>query len=537
MEKEPTRRYQSAREMEEDLHRFLEDEPIQARKASSAERFVRWSRRNRTVAVLTMTVIGLLTVLVVVASLGYATAIRGWKVAQLSEEEANAARDAARESEGEAQKRRREAEERLYMSDMNRVQQAYDDGNLRLVLSLLTKYAPSFKEPSERDLRGPEWYSWWRAANRQQAVLLRGGRLLSRTVCSPAGPVIAAGNVGETRVTVVEFSPMGKTSRRELVAESPIHDMAFVRRGSLLVAAAADGLHLYVWDTATWTPQPKLSLAVSGASQALCAAFAVTPGDKSDETLAIATTDGQLSLFDTQSWQLKKSLNTEGRILTLAVSPDASTVLAGVEITTGNPGLGLPATGKIVAWDLSTGSSRTLGGICQGIYALAFSNDGRWFATGGADRMVQIGNAETLEWLATFPIGGWVQELAFSPNSQRLAAASRSDNAVRVWDVESRSLLHDVKGHVREVLAVAFLDDNRLVSTGLYGDMKLWDLDKLQDPCIISGHFYRLACSASGDMLSAASMGGQIQVFDARTGKAVVRRIGAAQCGECCFLR
>ena len=32
MEKEPTRRYQSAREMEEDLHRFLEDEPIQARK-------------------------------------------------------------------------------------------------------------------------------------------------------------------------------------------------------------------------------------------------------------------------------------------------------------------------------------------------------------------------------------------------------------------------------------------------------------------------------------------------------------------------
>ena len=150
--------------------------------------------------------------------------------------------------------------------------------------------------------------------------------------------------------------------------------------------------------------------------------------------------------------------------------------------------------------------------------------------------MVQIGNAETLEWLATFPIGGWVQDLAFSPNSQRLAAASRSDNAVRVWDVESRSLLHDVKGHVREVLAVAFLDDQRLVSTGLYGDMKLWDLDNLPDPCIISGHFYRLAYSASGDMLFAASMGGQIQVFNARTGKAVVRRIGA-QCGECCFLR
>ena len=176
-----------------------------------------------------------------------------------------------------------------------------------------------------------------------------------------------------------------------------------------------------------------------------------------------------------------------------------------------------------------------LGGICQGIYALAFSSDGRWFATGGADRMVQIGNAETLEWLATFPIGGWVQDLAFSPNSQRLAAASRSDNAGRVWDVESRSLLHDVKGHVREVLAVAFLDDQRLVSSSLYGDMKLWDLDNLPDPRIVSGHFYRLTYSATGDMLFAASMSGQIQVFDARSGKAVVRKIGAGEYTNAAF--
>ena len=68
MEKEPTRRYQSAREMEEDLRRFLEDEPIQARKVSSAERFVRWSRRNRTVACLTAASFALLAMLAIVST-------------------------------------------------------------------------------------------------------------------------------------------------------------------------------------------------------------------------------------------------------------------------------------------------------------------------------------------------------------------------------------------------------------------------------------------------------------------------------------
>ena len=53
MDKDPANRYQSARELGEDLRRFVQDEPIRARKPSLAERFVRWGRRNRAVASLT----------------------------------------------------------------------------------------------------------------------------------------------------------------------------------------------------------------------------------------------------------------------------------------------------------------------------------------------------------------------------------------------------------------------------------------------------------------------------------------------------
>ncbi len=44
--KDPKRRYQSADEMADDIQRFVNDEPILARRASPVERVARWSRRN-----------------------------------------------------------------------------------------------------------------------------------------------------------------------------------------------------------------------------------------------------------------------------------------------------------------------------------------------------------------------------------------------------------------------------------------------------------------------------------------------------------
>lgn len=50
IDREPAARYQTAGELADDLRRFLDDEPIRARRVSSVERFRRWSRRNRVLA-------------------------------------------------------------------------------------------------------------------------------------------------------------------------------------------------------------------------------------------------------------------------------------------------------------------------------------------------------------------------------------------------------------------------------------------------------------------------------------------------------
>jgi tetratricopeptide (TPR) repeat protein len=63
IDKEPDRRYQTARELAEDLRRWLRSEPIRARRIGTIGRASRWCRRNPSLA--TMTVVALLLLLAV----------------------------------------------------------------------------------------------------------------------------------------------------------------------------------------------------------------------------------------------------------------------------------------------------------------------------------------------------------------------------------------------------------------------------------------------------------------------------------------
>ena len=68
IDKDPAHRYASAAAMAEDLHRFLEDRTIAARRTGPVERLLRWSRRNPVLAGLTATVFLLLLTHAEVAS-------------------------------------------------------------------------------------------------------------------------------------------------------------------------------------------------------------------------------------------------------------------------------------------------------------------------------------------------------------------------------------------------------------------------------------------------------------------------------------
>ena len=106
IDRDPAHRYATAGEMAADLQRFLDDEPIQARRQTHLEQYRRWARRNPGIAILGT----VLTAVLLIATA--ASLVVAGHMARLAEEQARAAR-IANLSAGEAElARRQEAEQR-----------------------------------------------------------------------------------------------------------------------------------------------------------------------------------------------------------------------------------------------------------------------------------------------------------------------------------------------------------------------------------------------------------------------------------------
>jgi serine/threonine protein kinase/Flp pilus assembly protein TadD len=100
LEKEPRSRYATAREFADDLHRFLEDRPIRARRPSWAERARKWSRRHRPV-VWSAAVALVATLAALTGSLGWVLRDRAARQARIVAD-VQAALEEAQRAQGES---------------------------------------------------------------------------------------------------------------------------------------------------------------------------------------------------------------------------------------------------------------------------------------------------------------------------------------------------------------------------------------------------------------------------------------------------
>ncbi len=78
---EPEKRYRTAQEMSEDLQRFLDGQPIKARRISIAERFTKWTKRHPAIATLGCAIVMLI-------GLGMAGITWKWREAEANYREA-----------------------------------------------------------------------------------------------------------------------------------------------------------------------------------------------------------------------------------------------------------------------------------------------------------------------------------------------------------------------------------------------------------------------------------------------------------------
>jgi serine/threonine-protein kinase len=90
LQKKPARRYASAQDLADDLHRFLDGKPVLARPVGQFERAVKWARRRPTLALL-------LAVLLVALATAVVSGLVLWQQASARQAEEKARRERARE--------------------------------------------------------------------------------------------------------------------------------------------------------------------------------------------------------------------------------------------------------------------------------------------------------------------------------------------------------------------------------------------------------------------------------------------------------
>jgi tetratricopeptide (TPR) repeat protein/tRNA A-37 threonylcarbamoyl transferase component Bud32 len=167
MAKEPARRYTTARDLADDLRRWLKGEPIKARPAGRVERVWRWCRRNPVVA-------GLLAALALALVGGLAGVTWKWQ----DERRARAEADDARRDAEEMVRRLNDADAALEAARLHtdQGQWAAADADFRRALKRFPEHARVWSERGDFYLR----LGLWELANRDfaQAFALH----------QPAGP-------------------------------------------------------------------------------------------------------------------------------------------------------------------------------------------------------------------------------------------------------------------------------------------------------------------------------------------------------------
>ncbi|MBU1121702.1 MAG: WD40 repeat domain-containing protein [Candidatus Omnitrophota bacterium] len=152
-------------------------------------------------------------------------------------------------------------------------------------------------------------------------------------------------------------------------------------------------------------------------------------------------------------------------------------------------------SGGIKLWETKKRFSLgfTLAGHAKEAYAVAFSSDGKYLASGGADQFIKVWDIASKSLVKTIrAYTGTIDALQFSPDNSILASANL-DNLIELWEAKDGGFYHvtSLTGHQGSVYSVSFHPNNKyLVSSGKDKEIRIWPIGTKDTQKILEAHMH-----------------------------------------------
>jgi WD40 repeat protein/serine/threonine protein kinase len=495
LEKDRSRRYESASAFAADVQRYLKDEPVLACPPSGWYRFRKFARRNKAaLAGAALLGVGALALL---ALAGVGVVFSYYQGAQ-----------SALQSEASARKAEADAGEEKelfhYYHRVTLAHQAWRDNQVGQADQLLDQCPARFRQW--------EWYYLKRLCNPELLSLeARGGA--TSVAFSPDGKTFASGGA-DHKVEIRDVA----TGRTHLVLTGhvgPLRKVAYSPDSKLLASlgtgATSATCELKVWDvrtgkeTASFRGDIPLTESVAFSPDGLRLATCDDPRTETPWLRIWDTTTGK----ETYSWR-SHSVGANG----VAFSPDGKYLA-----TAGGDH-------RIQLWDAGTYQHiRALRGYRHRPFAVSFSPDGKQLASAGKDGTVKTWDPATGR--EVHSLAGHTREavaVAFSPDGTRLVSAG-GDDTVRLWDLTTGEELGIYRGHRAAISGVAFSPHGqRLVSSDWDGRVLVWDATRNPEALVLKGPNREIVAAAfglAGSDLVTAGADGVLRFWDLAGGREV----------------
>ncbi len=519
-DRDPVHRYASAAALAADLQRFIDDEPIQARRQTQLERSVRWARHHPGIAVLG----GVLTAVLVLATVASLLAAAHFNRLRWNErdarQEAESSQKAADESRQRAENSEQEAQRHLYRSlvgEARALRQARsyrfretswrllhqallletpekDVGQLRQeAVACMGDYvglAPTIWQDFEADIH----LVALQPHGVQLALGLSDGSVLVRNI--DTGANIARLREAGAQITAVHFGPDGS----KLVTGDD--------RGTIKVWESTPGGQWNTSKTLTGDSLPGAvsSLAIAPDGRLLAAGFGRGPA---------------LSVWNLADGKRQEPFRgSRGEQLgDLAFSHQAG-LLAAAYHHQGEHG--------ILLWDVA--SRQLKPAVLPSLELVAqvvFSPNGRHLAATCGDAGIVVYDTLTFQ-RRLFVAGYNPMGVAFSPDSQLLAIPAIQFGVVRLWNVSTNREVA-VLSHPGDPRWVQFSTDGRALVTADLRSVRIWNLAGHGEKVLLPGHeggVPGIAFSPDGKLLASVGKDRTAAIWDPTTGRLLHRLTG-----------